>query len=67
MTPSYKKLASAPQSSKVVAVAFDEMSVKEGLTYDRTHDTIEGFRDGTTKNNELASHTIAFIVRGIVK
>ena len=51
----------------MVAVAFDEMLIKEGLTYNRTRDRIDGFSDGTTKNKELANHAIAFIVRAIVQ
>ena len=49
-----------------VALVFDEMSIKEGLTYNTGRDIVEGFEDfdhaGQTRF--LANHAIAFMVRG---
>ena len=59
-----KKLSNATESSKVMAVAIDEMFIKEGLTYDRHKDAMEGFSEGSS---QLASHAIAFMVRGITE
>ena len=50
-----------------VALVFDEMSIKEGLTYNTGRDIVEGFEDfglaGQTRF--LANHAIAFIVKGL--
>ena len=50
-----------------VALVFDEMSIKEGLTYNTGRDIVEGFEDfghaGQTRF--LANHAIAFMVRGL--
>ena len=50
-----------------VALVFDEMSIKEGLTYNTRRDIVEGFEDfglaGQTRF--LANHAIAFIVKGL--
>ena len=51
-----------------VALVFDEMSIKEGLTYNTGRDIVEGFEDfghaGQTRF--LANHAIAFMVRGLI-
>ena len=62
-----KKLATTPEHSKVVAVVIDEMAVKEGLTYDKARDVIEGFSEGVSRSKELANHAIAFMARGLVE
>ena len=50
-----------------VALVFDEMSIKEGLTYNTGRDIVEGFEDfglaGQTRF--LTNHAIAFIVKGL--
>lgn len=55
------KLSKLPQKARVVSVALDEMAIKEGLTYDRETDGIEGF-DGES----LANHALVFMVKGMV-
>ncbi len=40
-----KKLKNTPENNKVVALAIDEMSLKEGLSYDSSRDLIEGFSE----------------------
>ena len=52
----------APQN-KLVIIAIDEMKIREGLTYDKGRDVIEGY---CGENNRLASHALVFMVRGIV-
>ena len=37
-----RKVANWPGSSKVVVLSIDEMSIKEGLSYDKGRDLIEG-------------------------
>ena len=50
-----------------VAIAFDEMSIKQGLMYNPGTDRVEGFEDfgdiGQTKY--IANHTTVFMVRGL--
>ena len=50
-----------------VALVFDEMSIKEDLTYNTGRDIVEGFEDfglaGQTRF--LTNHAIAFIVKGL--
>ena len=56
------KLAGAESSSKVVSVALDEMAIKEGLSYDKGRDIVEGFCPG---ERELANHALVFMVKGL--
>ena len=47
-----------------VALVFDEMSIKEGITYNTRRDIVEGFGlAGQTRF--LANHAIAFIMKGL--
>jgi hypothetical protein len=62
-----KKLAHSPPSAKLVIVTMDEMSMKEGVSYDRGRDVLEGFREEADRGEELANHAIAFMVRGITE
>lgn len=60
-----KKMANQPESMKLVSLAIDEMAIKEGISYDKRDDIIEGFSWGATQNNELANHALVFMARGI--
>ena len=60
-----KKLGDAPANSKVVPLVFDEMAIKEGVSYDNGRDLIEGFAEGKERGTELANHAVSFMVRGI--
>ena len=61
------KVSTMVEMDKNVALVFDEMSIKQGLVFNESQDTVEGFEDygviGTTKY--IANHTIAFIVCGL--
>ena len=57
-----KKVEKLPAASKLVCLAIDEMSIKEGLAYDPRKDFVEGFVNG----KELANHALAFVVRGLI-
>ena len=50
-----------------VVLAFDEMSIKEGLVYNPRSNIIEGFEDygGIGQTRYIANHSIAFMVRGL--
>ena len=50
-----------------VALVFDEMSIKEGLTYNTGRDIVEGFEDFGLAGQIrfLTNHAIAFIVKGL--
>ncbi len=61
-----KKLSNTPVLGKVVSISIDEMSIKEGLTYDSSNDLIEGFSWGLEMSNELANHAIVFMAKGII-
>ena len=62
-----KKVSGLPDSSKIVVLAVDEVSIKEGITYDSGQDLIEGFAVNVKKTKELANHAIVFMIRGIVE
>ena len=61
-----KKMAGTPDTAKLVALAIDEVSIKEGLTYNSGRDIVEGYCEGVSRTNELANHAIVFMIRGIV-
>ena len=50
-----------------VVLAFDEMSIKEGLVYNPGSDIVEGFEDfgSIGQTRYIANHSIAFMVRGL--
>lgn len=62
-----KKLAHGPETSKLVTLVMDEMSIKEGVSYDSGRDLLEGFSETPARDEELANHAIAFMVRGITE
>ena len=55
------KVKNMPKLSKYVCLVYDEMSIKEGISYDGGHDRVEGF----TKEKHLANHALVFVARGI--
>ena len=61
------KVSTMVEKDKNVALVFDEMSIKQGLVYNESQDTVEEFEDygkmGITKY--IANHAIAFVVRGL--
>jgi len=64
-----QKLSVMRELDRLCAVTLDEMSVKVGLKYDESSDSIVGFEDfgpsgGKTKN--AADQALVFMVRGIV-
>ena len=61
------KVRAMDEMNHNVAIAFDEMSIKQGLMYNPGTDRVEGFEDfgdiGQTKY--IANHTTVFMVRGL--
>ncbi len=63
------KVQTMPEQHKLCAIIFDEMSIKEKLTYDRRTDSVEGVMDHGSfgRGNMMANHAGVFMVRGLVK
>ena len=59
------KTSSMSSQDKVVAVAFDEMSIRKAPTYDQGRDAIEGIAEAPTKTHDIADHALVFMVRGL--
>ena len=59
------KTAKMSAQDKLVVLVIDEMSIRQGLSYDQGRDIIEGVAEGTARTNSLASHAIVFMVRGL--
>ena len=61
------KVANFSAPSKVCAVVLDEMTIKEGVSYNPSRDEVEGYEDfgylGRTAF--IANHAIVFLVRGL--
>lgn len=61
-----------PEEDKVCGVTFDEVSLKEQLSYSQAQDKIEGFielseTNGTQKQKpRFATHALTFMVRGLM-
>ena len=63
------KVKQMPEAQKLCTLVFDEMSIKEGLTYDVVRDTIEGFENAGeigVQTKYAANHAGVFMVRGII-
>jgi hypothetical protein len=56
------KTSSWNNSQRVVALVMDEMSIKEGLSYDSGQDLVEGFVPDT---KDYASQALVFMIRGL--
>ena len=52
------KLQSSPSAAKLVCIAMDEMSIKEGLSYDGKRALVE--------ESTLANHVRVFLVKGLI-
>ena len=54
------------KNEKMCSLMLDEMSIKKGLKYDPSTDTVEGYEDfGTKGSSKIASHALVFMLRGI--
>ena len=54
--------------SPLCVLAFDEMSLKEEVTYNVELDQVEGFEDfGHTRSQYVANHATVFMVRGLLQ
>ncbi|GFN77876.1 transposable element p transposase [Plakobranchus ocellatus] len=62
-----QKINSLPSGSEVCSLVFDEISLKEGVTYNVERDEIEGLEDFEVlgKSKLLANHANVFMVRGL--
>ncbi|GFO06525.1 transposable element p transposase [Plakobranchus ocellatus] len=62
-----QKINSLPSGSEVCSLVFDEISLKEGVTYNVERDEIEGLEDFGVlgKPKLLANHANVFMVRGL--
>ncbi|XP_072016244.1 uncharacterized protein [Amphiura filiformis] len=62
-----EKVEKMKQEERVCCLLLDEVSLKEGLSYDRAEDGVEGVEDfgmlGKTKT--IANHGLVFMVRGL--
>ena len=61
------KVKAMDEMNRNVAIAFDEMAIKQGLTYNHGTDRVEGFEDfgSVGQTRYIANHTIMFMVRGL--
>ncbi len=59
LTALEKKLASRSENSKLICLMFDEMSIKEALSYDSKHDLSEGLGQKMDIWNTLANHAFS--------
>ena len=60
-------VANLSSEERICTVAFDEMTVKPGLSYDSRRDVIEGLEDfGTSGSGLVADHALVFEVRGLL-
>nr|XP_037875754.1 uncharacterized protein LOC119630429 isoform X2 [Bombyx mori] len=62
-----KKLAPIKKiRAKLCSLVFDEIALKERLTYSEATDKVEGFIDyGYERKDELANHALVFMLQGI--
>ena len=61
------KVANFSAPSKVCAVVLDEMTIKEGVSYNPSRDEVEGCEDFgyLGKTAFIANRAIVFLVRGL--
>ncbi|KAG8175604.1 hypothetical protein JTE90_019416 [Oedothorax gibbosus] len=57
------------EKEKLCIIAWDEMAIKKGLSYNKSTDSIYGFETSFiyTENRQLASYALVFMARGITK
>lgn len=62
------KVAGMAERDKFCVVSFDEMSLRVGLSYNLSEDSVEGFEDfgSLGKTSRLANHALVFMVRGLI-
>ena len=63
------RVKSMSEQSKLCAIVFDEMSLKENVNYDIHADQIEGLEDlgHLGRSRYVANHAIVFMARGLVE
>ena len=52
------KTAKMSAQDKLVVLVIDEMSIRQGLSYDQGRDIIEGVAQGKARTNSLASQPL---------
>lgn len=63
-----ERAKSASQSQKLVSMAFDEMSLQENISHNKSTDQLEGFEDLETERSQyLANHSNVFMIRSITE
>jgi len=61
------KVQTMSPTDKLCSLVFDEMIIKEAVSYNLRADQVEGFEDfGFTRSKLIANHASVFMVRGIV-
>ena len=63
------KVKSLPPHSEACVLVFDEMAIKECVSYDSSRDRIEGlddFGEGHKASQHVANHATVFMVRGLM-
>lgn len=62
------RVSKMPDSYKYCCLAFDEMAIGAGISYDKQNDEISGFvNNGYVTEKEYCDHVLVFMIRGIVK
>lgn len=63
-----KKVTAMPAGGEICAVVFDEMTIKEGLSYNVEEDNVEGLEDfGNQRTSFAANHATVFMARGLLE
>ena len=60
------KTQNLPPCNKLVSLVLDEMVIKEGVSYDKHNDALEGLVHTIERGEELANHALVFMVRGLL-
>lgn len=62
------RVSKMPDNFKYCCLAFDEMAIGAGISYDKRNDEISEFvNNGYTSEKEYCDHVLVFMIRGIVK
>ncbi|KAK7457998.1 hypothetical protein BaRGS_00039119 [Batillaria attramentaria] len=61
------KVKSLPPGNELCVLIFDEVSIKEGVSYDPKRDRVEGLEDCGThgRGEHIANHALVFMLRGL--